>query len=470
MTLPLIGNTLNVGLDMNQGFERLREKYGDVVGLFLGPDRAIVVSDYELIQELGASHAFADRQDFSASADIIRTRVRSGDGVTCGGVILSNGPTWVEQRRYALHVLRDLGFGRNSMEETIRDEVDQLCRHLEKEEGKAINIRNYFNIAVLNSLWSITTNEKLEYDDPKLQKIVYTLDKALQEFASPVNQIVLTYKPLIFIAKYTNIFSTRKFVQKIKDVLYEAISDHEESYQEDSMRDFIDYFLKEIKEKSASQEESSFKGKDGRGNLISTLIDFFVAGSETTSTTLNWGMLFMIKNPDIQQKVREELDNVTGRGRLPVWADRLETPYTEAVIQEIQRCANILPLSVFHGTATDTHLGGYFIPKNTAVFPNIGHVMRDPKNFPNPEKFDPTRHLTADGKFHPHPMVIPFGLGKRRCLGENLAKMSLYLFFTGLLSSFIMTKENENDHLTTKALPGIVESPQMYNLRFLPRK
>ncbi len=121
-------------------------------------------------------------------------------------------------------------------------------------------------------------------------------------------------------------------------------------------------------------------------------MDFFIAGSETTSTTLNWAVLYMILNPDVQEKVQEELDAVTGGGRLPTMADRQDTPYTEAVIHELQRCANILPFSVTHVAARDTRLGGYFVPKDTAVFPDLGHVMKDPKTFPEPEKFDPTRY------------------------------------------------------------------------------
>ncbi len=470
-SLPVIGNSLAIGSDLGQGFEKLRKKYGDMVGLYLGPDRAVVVSDFDLIQELGNSLYFSDRKDLNSSADVIRAGlVKSGDAMTVGGIILSNGPTWIEQRRYALHVLRDLGFGKNSMEELIRDEVDQLCKHLEKKKSEAIDIKNHFNISVLNSLWAIATNEKLEYEDPKMKKIIYVLDKALQEFGSPINQIAISYKPLLFLIKNTNIFSTLAAVQGIKDILQDAISEHVDTYQEDSMRDFIDHFIREIKEKSTMSEESSFKGADGWSNLMSTMIDFFVAGSETTSTTLNWAMLCMIKFPDIQKKVQEELDKLTGRGRMATWADRPETPYTEAVIHEVQRYANILPLSVFHATSTDTHLGGYYIPKNTAVFPNIGHVMRDPKNFPDPEKFDPTRYLTLEGKFNPHPMVVPFGMGKRRCLGETLAKMSLYLFFTGILSYFNLKMESENDYISSKSSAGVVLSPLPYKLRFMPRE
>ncbi len=156
---------------------------------------------------------------------------------------------------------------------------------------------------------------------------------------------------------------------------------------------------------------------------------------------------------------------------MPTISDRTETPYTEAVIHEVHRCANIGPLGVTHCAVADSYLGGkYFTPKDTNVILNSGHVMEDPEEFPDPHTFDPSRLLTREGKFEPHPMVIPFGVGKRRCLGETLARTSLYLFITGLLSYFTLTKENEADHLTTAPMVGAVRTPHPYKMRFIPRK
>ncbi len=470
-SLPIIGNALDIGSNTMAGFENLRRKYGNVFGLFLGSDRTIVVSDFDLIQEVGSNPDFQNRQDFSAAAPEIRGgMVKTGNEECLPGLVFSTGPTWVEQRRYALHTLRNLGFGKNSMENMMNEEINEFCKHIEKRDGQPINIRYEFNIAVLNSLWAVVLNERLEYDDPKLQKLVLLMDKTFQEFANPLNLLLFMYRPMYKFAEMTRATATPETFKNLLDFVRDAITDHESTFQEDSPRDFTDYFLKEIRDKSRKSEPSSFKGEDGNVNLLGSLVDFFTAGSETTSTTLNWGVLYMLLNPDIQEKVQGELDQVTGRGRLPTMADRQDTPYTEAVIHEIQRCGNILPFSVTHAASKDTHLGGYFVPKGTNIFPNIGSVMKDPKNFPNPDKFDPSRYLTKDGKFEPHPMIIPFGVGKRRCLGETLAKMTLYLFFTGLLSTFNLRKEHENDYLSSEPNMGGTLSPQHYKVRFVPRK
>ncbi len=470
-TLPVLGNALSLGADISAGFERLRRRYGDVYGLFVAKDRSVVVSDFELLQEVGSSPNYVNRQNFLSAARLRGGVVKNGEEVAIPGIIFSSGYNWMEQRRYALHTLRDLGFGKNNMEVMVGEEVVELCRHFESYGGSAVNIRNDFNIAVLNSLWTVLLSERLEYDDPKLKKLVLLLDQFFKEFASPLNLIILMYEPLTYFVDKTKIVTGPVAMMHLTNFVKDAIADHERTMQEDSLRDFTDHYLKEIKEKSALEEISSFKDDNGRLNLINVLLDFFIAGSETTSTTLNWAMLYMILNPDIQERVQEELDRVTGRSRMPTTADRTDTPYTEAVIHEIQRCGNIAPVSVTHCAVADSYLGGkYFIPKGTNVFMHIGHVMKDPEHFPDPERFDPSRFLTEEGKFEPHPMVIPFGIGKRRCLGEALARTTLYLVFAGVLSYFTLTKENEGDSPTTRPMPGGTMTPHPYKMRFIPRK
>ncbi len=231
--LPLLGNAADIGTNLMEGFGNLRKKYGSVYGLFVGQERTIVVSDFDLIQEVGSNLDFVNRQFFTASADEIRGGlVKSGDGVSIGGIVLSNGPTWVEQRRYALHTLRDLGFGKNSMDDRINEEVDQFCRHLEKTEGKPVDVRYDFNLSVLNSLWAIVLNDRLDYDDPKLKNLVILMDKTFQELANPLNLIVFTsYRFLFKFVASLEILNGTIVVRELLSFLRGAINEHEETFQ-----------------------------------------------------------------------------------------------------------------------------------------------------------------------------------------------------------------------------------------------
>ena len=103
-----------------------------------------------------------------------------------------------------------------------------------------------------------------------------------------------------------------------------------------------------IEIENTTDKSSSFYGQLGIDNLKVTMFDLFLAGSETTSTTLTWAYLFMIRYPEVQEKVQQELDQVVGTDRLPSCSDRPNLPYTEAVLMEVQRCGNITPLGVQH--------------------------------------------------------------------------------------------------------------------------
>ncbi len=120
----------------------------------------------------------------------------------------------------------------------------------------------------------------------------------------------------------------------------------------------------------------------------------------------------------------------------------------------------------------------YLIPRKTVIVPNLTSIMNNPKDFPNPEKFEPERYLVKDQagqlRFQPHPKVIPFGIGKRRCLGESLARTSLYKFFTALVQKYEITSSSSSREnmapIDDKAQVGFVKSPMTYQLVFKPIK
>ncbi|KAF1385789.1 hypothetical protein PFLUV_G00111420 [Perca fluviatilis] len=155
-------------------------------------------------------------------------------------------------------------------------------------------------------------------------------------------------------------------------------------------------------------------------------MDLFVSGSETISTTLRWAFLYMAKYPEIQAKVQAEIDRVIGQSRQPSMEDRANLPYTDAVLHEIQRFGNIVPLSLPRVTNRDIQLGGYTIPK----------VLFDKNEWETPDTFNPGHFLNEEGKFVKRAAFIPFSTGKRACLGESLAKMHLFLFFTSFMQHF----------------------------------
>ncbi|XP_074152524.1 cytochrome P450 2C23-like isoform X2 [Sminthopsis crassicaudata] len=205
-------------------------------------------------------------------------------------------------------------------------------------------------------------------------------------------------------------------------------------------------------------------------NLLMTGINLFIAGTETTSSTVRYGLLLILKHPDAQAKIHEEIDRVIGHNRAPSIKDRLAMPYLDAVIHEVQRFANIAPLNLAHAVTRDIHLQQYFLPKGTTIFPLLFPILFDSKEFPNPERFDPQHFLDKNGKFKKSDYFMAFSIGKRSCLGEGLARMELFLFFATILQKFTLKLVGDPNEISINTkLIGITCRPPFYEVCFLPR-
>ncbi|KTF96673.1 hypothetical protein cypCar_00020775 [Cyprinus carpio] len=175
-------------------------------------------------------------------------------------------------------------------------------------------------------------------------------------------------------------------------------------------RGFVDSFLIRKQSEEKSGKKDSYFHQD---NLMMSVTNLFVAGTDTTGTTLRWGLMLMAKYPHIQDRVQEEIDRVIG-GRQPVVEDRKKLPYTDAVIHETQRLANIVPLSLPHVTSCDVTFNGYFIKKGTTVVPLLTSVLKDPSEWEKPNSFYPEHFLDEKGQFVKREAFIPFSAGTEK--------------------------------------------------------
>ncbi|XP_072039153.1 cytochrome P450 2D26-like [Amphiura filiformis] len=231
------------------------------------------------------------------------------------------------------------------------------------------------------------------------------------------------------------------------------------------MRDFIDVYLKDLQMKKEQGIATHFSDDE----LVAVVHDLFLAGTETTSTTLRWALLYMLKYPDVQKRVHEEIDSVVGRDRLPKLSDKLSLPYTEAVIHEIQRFACIIRVSG-RFTRSDVEFRGYTIPKGTNITSNLYSVTRDPSVFDEPDVFYPERFLDEKGQVKKIPGQIVFGAGKRVCPGEQLGRMELFIFYTHLMHRFSFKKSPDVESLDTRPKPGaIISAPYPYDICAIAR-
>ncbi|XP_030577735.1 cytochrome P450 2J2-like [Archocentrus centrarchus] len=323
-------------------------------------------------------------------------------------------------------------------------------------QGKLFSPAGLFNNAVSNIICQLVMGKRFDYSDHNFQLMLKYLSEILWLEGSIWGTLYESFPGLMkhLPGPHNKLFS---HFDQVKDFITQELNRHKKDLDRNNPRDYIDAFL--IKMENLKESDLGFT----ETNLVMCSADLFLAGTETTATTLMWALTFLIRHPDVQEKVQAEIDSVIGQTRQPSMADRPNLPYTDAVIHEIQRVGNIVPLNGFRIAAKDTTLDGYYIPKGTGVLPILTSVLFDKTEWETPDTFNPGHFLDANGKFVKREAFLPFSAGKRVCLGESLAKMELFLFFVGLLQQFTFSVP-DGVELSTEGITGTTRVPEPFKV------
>ncbi|XP_078497267.1 cytochrome P450 2D17-like [Lissotriton helveticus] len=451
---PFVGNLLQVDFrNLPGSFDKLNKKFGNVFSFQMGWINIVVVNGYDAVKE-----ALVTKSEDTADRPPMPLLENLGFRKDCEGVLMARyGRGWKDIRRFTISTLRNFGLGKKSLEERVSQEATCLCAAFETQDGCPFDPHFLINNAVSNVICSIVFGVRFEYDDEKFQRMLHVLDESLETGQGLLPQVMSLFPVLLRIP-----FLERKVFRPQREIFgffREIIKEHQETFDPATTRDFIDALLVEM-EKTKDSPSNIFC----LDNLIFTTSDLFVAGTETTSTTLRWGLLYMILYQDIQSEVHKEIDTVIGRGRKPTMEDQINLPFTNAVIHEIQRCGDIIPLSLPHMTCRDTEIQGFFIAKGVGIFANLTSVLKDETVWERPHQFYPEHFLDADNNFVKRDAFMPFSAGRRVCLGENLARMELFLFFTTLFQCFTFTIPRNQARPGEDPVYSFTHSPQFYQI------
>eukprot|EP00079_Xenopus_tropicalis_P036875 XP_017950646.1 PREDICTED: cytochrome P450 2D20-like isoform X2 [Xenopus tropicalis] len=414
--LPFVGNIFLLDpKDIPASLSQLRKRYGNVYSLQMFWEKAVVLNGFETVKE-----AFITKSEDTADRSPIP--IFEYLGFHKGFAFTNYGQSWKDLRRFSISTFRDFGMGKKTIEEPVREEAGYLCTAIQAKEGRPFDPFLLLNQAVSNLNCSIIFGERYDYSDAAIQRLLFLLQERFHLETGVISQILNNFPRLIKIAgPHLKLF---KVQNDYLNYLKAKIKEHKDTWDPAVTRDYVDAFFEEI-EKTKDNPQSSFT----ETSLLFTIADLFVAGSETTSNTLRWSILMMLRNPHIQDKVHQEIDQVIGRNRIPKMEDQRNMPYTNAVIHETQRYGNILPTALFHMAYRDTNIQGFNIPKGTTIIPNLTSVLKDETIWERPYQFYPEHFLDSEGKFVKREAFIPFSAGKRMCAGEALAKTELFLFF-----------------------------------------
>ncbi|CAN7940537.1 unnamed protein product, partial [Ixodes hexagonus] len=465
--LPIVGNLpfMSKCFKPDQCAKWARQ-YGAVLRINMGIGNVVILNDFETIKR------FMSRKDMvHRPADWIITH----SGIL--GVATLNGKAWSDNRRVCLQALRELGIGQRSMKERIRVNIVTRMRRI-------LSQAHICNILVF------LLPHAYKKVDHRLLRFERLNDHCLARFlplASLVRSLPLTSTltragaVLVFVASIwlplDCIMSGRCRMQSLyvfqpQGTLRAQYSAHARALRV-PRSDWSDakVLLLCFTIYLHGFENRGFFPVPAVNHLLGNVLSFFVAGSTTVRSAIQWNVLYLASKPEtLQLRIQREIDEVVGKDRSPSWDDHEKMPLTMATIWEMSRWRTDSTFGGPREITEDIIVGEFRIPKGTMILPNVRAVHTDPKLWKNPEDFDPSRFLTDDGsRLLPKPeCLIPFSIGTRMCPGETFGTAEVFLYLTSIFQRFrVFPEEGADVNLTPRSQNFYVPFPQ--KLRFVPR-
>ncbi|XP_056231025.1 cytochrome P450 2G1-like [Seriola aureovittata] len=455
--LPLIGNLPQLDKQAPfKSFLKFSETYGPVLTVYLGWQRTVVLVGYDAVKE-----ALVDQADDLTGRGPLPFLLKATKGYGLG---IGNGERWRQLRRFTLTTLRDFGMGRRGMEEWIQEESEHMKDRIGTFKATPFDPALLLSRTVSNVICCLVFGQRFSYEDKQFLRLLNIISEILKFGSSPLGQMYNIF-PWIMerLPGHQHIVFAQ--IEEVRGFIEMKIQEHNETLDPSSPRDFIDCFLIRMnQEKHVATTEFHYD------NLVSTVMNLFLAGTETTSSTIRYALSVLIKYPDIQEKMQQEIDSVIGGGRCPNMEDRKSLPFTDAVIHEVQRFLDIVPFSLPHCALQDISFRGYTIPKDTVILPLLHSVLKDEKQWATPWSFNPQHFLDQNGNFKKNPAFLPFAAGKRACIGESLARMELFIFIVSLLQHFTVSCTEGPDSINLiPEYSSFANMPRRYQIIATPR-
>ncbi|PIK55900.1 putative cytochrome P450 1A1-like [Apostichopus japonicus] len=465
--LPILGNAHQLSNELHKTCAKLSNEYGDVFRIRIGSRDVVVLNGADAIRQALVRQSI----DFAGRPDILSFRTYKkiiGENIS----FTSYSPGWKLHRKLAETALRTFTAGRQRsvLEEKVIFEVEELITFWTNNNNEEIVVdpANVIKLSVSNVMLSFIMGRRHELDNQKLLDFLSVSDDfaAATENGNPADFMPwLRYIAHGLVTKFENV------LHSYKNWFGSYIEEHKRDFQVGSEEDILDYLCTATDGMNVNELAAA---KITKETLQSTVYDLFGAGFDTVSSTLIWAVLYLITYPEIQERLYQELERNVGQNRNPNLDDRQNLPFTQAFLSETLRHSCVVPFTIPHATTRDVILGGKYnfrIPRDTVVFVNLHSVQHSKEVWDKPERFDPTRFLTEDGKELDQTKVektMAFGAGRRRCLGSELGRNELFLYVTNLVHKLSFSPYNKEE-LTMDYIPGLSVRPLPFKVRLTLR-
>ncbi|KAK7305552.1 hypothetical protein VNO77_43458 [Canavalia gladiata] len=449
LPVPIFGNWLQVGDDLNhRNLTDLAKKFGDIFLLRMGQRNLVVVSSPELAKEVLHTQGV----EFGSRTRNVVFDIFTGEGQDM--VFTVYGDHWRKMRRimtvpfFTNKVVQQYRFG---WEEEAARVVEDVRRNPEAATV-GIVLRRRLQLLMYNNMYRIMFDRRFENEeDPMFQKLKVLngeRSRLAQSFEYNYGDFIPILRP--FLRGYLKICKEVKDrrLQLFKDYFLEERKKLESTRRTDNqgLKCAIDHIL-----------DAQKKGEINEDNVLYIVENINVAAIETTLWSIEWGIAELVNHPEIQNKVREEIDRVLGPGHQVTEPDTHKLPYLQAVIKETLRLRMAIPLLVPHMNLHEAKLGGYDIPAESKILVNAWWLANNPAHWKNPEQFRPERFLEEESKVEANGndfRYLPFGVGRRSCPGIILALPILAITLGRLVQNFELLPPPGHSKLDTTEKGG----------------
>ncbi|XP_032094910.1 cytochrome P450 2C5-like [Thamnophis elegans] len=452
---PFLGNLLQRDvLPLFNSYTKLSKRYGPVFTVWLATKPMIVICGIEPVKDALITHS----EEFGG-----RPPVPILDSITKGFGLISKHEKWKMVRRFTISTFRNFGMGKKSMSERILEEAHCLLEQIASFEDQPFDIVPLIKATVSNVICSVIFGNRFSYDDKEFTRLLDTLEAFMTFFTSIPGMVYSSLPNIMNLlpGPHRKVFSDCKTVCNF---IRNEVDTHKKTLDPDNPRDFIDCFLLKLEKE---QNSSLICMED----LVMSVFQLFIAGTETTSSSISCALVILARFSDVQAKMQQEIDDIVGANRAPSMEDRMKLHYTNAFIHEILRIPHFTNENFPRMTTRDVNFRGHFIPQGTTVLPLLVSIHFDPVCWEDPENFHPTHFLDKKGEFQKKDSFLPFSAGKRACPGEALADMELFLYFTFLLQHFTFELTIDPEEVDLEAVYlGCREKGKFRYLRAIKRK
>ncbi|XP_048329341.2 cytochrome P450 736A117-like [Ziziphus jujuba] len=405
--LPIIGNLHQLGLYPHRSLQTLARRHGPLMLLHLGGVPVLVVSSAELAKQIMKTHdiTFSDRPKLTAFDKLL---------YNCKDVAAAPyGEYWRQAK--SIGVLHLLSSKRVQSFRVVREEETKfMVENIEKFclSSSSVNLSQIFTKLTNDVVCRVALGRK--YDDGEDGK---KFKKLLGDFVELLGTFFIgDYIPLLSWLSFVSGLDgkLKKVAKEFDDFLEKVVEEHVYVGNEDN-KDFIDILLH-------VQKENLLGFSLDRVCIKALVLDVFAAGTDTTSTVLDWTMTELLRHPGIMHKLQDEVRSIAG-SKTHITEDDLEAMhYLKALIKETLRLHTPAPLLVPRVSRTQVEINGYEIQPGSHVYINAWAIGRDPTSWERPEEFDPDSFLRSDVDYKGHDFrLIPFGSGRRVCPGIQFA-------------------------------------------------